>query len=143
MARLPYVHRHTTQLAEATARFQQGLRPLISPGLLSPLALTLAAYALFFGQGRLLAKALEIPVGIAYLSICLSVVGVITLLPISFSGLGTREAVLITLFAPLGLAAEQAVAYSLLFFLTFYVGGGIVGALGWQMKPLKERPVTT
>ena len=71
--------------------------------------------------------------------VCVSVAGAITLLPIPFSGLGTRDAILIALFAPLGLAAEQAVAYSTLFFLTFYVGGGTIGAVAWQLKPLEMR----
>jgi uncharacterized protein (TIRG00374 family) len=142
-ARLPFVRRYAAPLAEAAGRFQEGLRPLLGPSLMRPLALTAVAYALFFSQGQLLALALDLQVGIAYLAVCLSVAGVVTLLPISFSGLGTRDAVLITLFAPMGLASEQAVAYSCLFFLSFYVGGGIIGALGWQIKPLKERPALT
>jgi uncharacterized protein (TIRG00374 family) len=136
---LPFLHRIDARLTRATGRFQIGLRPLLAPGLVVPLGLTLMAYALFFGQARLLAAALDLKVGIVYLAVCLSVAGVITLLPISFSGLGTRDAILIVLFAPLGLAAEQAVAFSTLFFLTFYVGGGIIGAVAWQLKPLEER----
>jgi uncharacterized protein (TIRG00374 family) len=137
---LAFLHRFDARLTRATERFQKGLRPLLTPGLVVPLVLTLMAYALFFGQARLLAVALDLEVGIVYLAVCLSVAGVITLLPISFSGLGTRDAILIALFAPLGLAAEQAVAFSTLFFLTFYVGGGIIGAVAWQLKPLAERP---
>ena len=136
--RTPFLNRYDAPLTGAVGRFQRGLRPLLQPGLIAPLALTLAAYALFFGQGRALALALDLPVGTGYLAVCLSVAGVITLLPISFSGLGTRDAVLIALFAPLGIAAEEAVAYSTLFFLTFYVGGGLLGALAWQLKPLQE-----
>ncbi len=134
-----FLHRFDARLTLATGRFQKGLRPLLTPGLVVPLVLTLVAYALFFGQARLLAVALDLEIGIVYLAVCLSVAGVITLLPISFSGLGTRDAILIALFAPLGLAAEQAVAFSTLFFLTFYVGGGIIGAVAWQLKPLEER----
>lgn len=140
LRRAPILRHYDARLAEATGRFQQGLRPLLKPGLMVPLAPTLVAYALFFGQARLLALALDLPVGILYLAVCLSVAGVITLLPISFSGLGTRDAILIALFTPLGLAAEDAVAFSLLFFLTFYVGGGIIGVLAWQLKPLRDRP---
>jgi uncharacterized protein (TIRG00374 family) len=136
---LAFLHRFDARLTRATGRFQKGLRPLLTPGLVVPLVLTLIAYALFFGQAQLLAVALDLKVGIVYLAVCLSVAGVITLLPISFSGLGTRDAVLIALFAPLGLAAEQAVAFSTLFFLTFYVGGGILGAVAWQLKPLEEQ----
>jgi hypothetical protein len=136
---LTFLHEFDARLTRATGRFQKGLQPLLTPGLVVPLVLTLMAYALFFGQARLLAVALDLEVGIVYLAVCLSVAGVITLLPISFSGLGTRDAILIALFAPLGLAAEQAVAFSTLFFLTFYVGGGIVGAVAWQLKPLEKR----
>jgi uncharacterized protein (TIRG00374 family) len=137
---LPFLRRFDARLTGATGRFQRGLRPLLAPGMVVPLGLTLLAYALFFGQAWLLAVALDLQVGIVYLAVCLSVAGVITLLPISFSGLGTRDAILIAFFAPLGLAAEQAVAFSTLFFLTFYVGGGIIGAVAWQLKPLAERP---
>lgn len=140
LRRTPILRHHDARLTKATSRFQGGLRPLLKPGLVVPLASTLGAYALFFGQARLLALALDLQVGIFYLAVCLSIAGVITLLPISFSGLGTRDAILIALFVPLGLAAEDAVAFSLLFFLTFYVGGGIIGALAWQLKPLRDRP---
>lgn len=81
--------------------------------------------------------ALDLEILIFCLAVCLIITGVITLLPILFSGLGTRDAVLIALFVPLGLSAEQAVTYSTLFFLTFYIGGGIIRAVAWQLKPLK------
>jgi hypothetical protein len=139
---LPPLRRYETRLSEATDHFQRGLRPLMTARLAVPLGLTLVAYALFFGQAYLLALALDLQIGIAYLAVCVSVAGVITLLPISFSGLGTRDAVLIALFAPLGISAEQAVAFSTLFFLTFYVGGGIIGFVAWQLKPLGKKPAS-
>ena len=139
---LPLLRRWNTRLTEATGRFQRGLRPLMTAKLVVPLGLTLVSYTLFFGQAYLLAMALDLQIGIAYLAVCVSVAGVITLLPISFSGLGTRDAVLIALFAPLGISAEQAVAYSTLFFLTFYVGGGVIGVVAWQLKPLAKEPTS-
>lgn len=135
----PFLRDHRYRLAEATGRFQRGLRPLLTPKLMVPLLLTVVAQCLFFGQAWLLALALDLEVGIIYLAVSVSIAGVLTLLPISFSGLGTRDAILIAMFAPLGLPAEQAVAFSTLFFLTFYVGGGLIGALAWQLKPLAER----
>jgi uncharacterized protein (TIRG00374 family) len=140
LGQLPVLRAHQDRAAEATSRFQKGLRPLLGQGLVAPLLLTALAYTVFFAQAWLLGRALAVDIGMTYLAMCLSIAGVITLLPISFSGLGTRDAILIALFAPLGVAAEQAVAYSALFFLTFYVGGGIVGAIAWQIKPLAERP---
>ncbi len=137
--RIPLLCRYDARLTGAVERFQQGLRPLLTPRLVVPLLLTQVAYLLFFGQGQWLARAVDLPVGIVYLAVCLSVAGVVTLLPISLSGLGTRDATLIALFAPLGLAAERTMAFSTLYFLTFYGVGGAIGAGAWQIKPLKER----
>ena len=134
---LPIVRGRRSRLAEATARFQHGLRPLLTPRLVVPLLLTLAAYALYFGQAQLLAVSLDLDVDLPYLAVCLSIAGVITLLPISFAGLGTRDAILIALFLPLGVAPEEAVAFSMLFFLVSYVAGGILGGIAWQLKPLR------
>ena len=135
---LPIVRDRQSRLAEATTRFQHALRPLLTPRLMVPLLLTLAAYALYFGQAQLLALSLELDIDLPYLAVCLSVAGVITLLPISFAGLGTRDAILIALFLPLGIAPEEAVAFSMLFFLVSYVAGGILGGIAWQLKPLKS-----
>jgi glycosyltransferase 2 family protein len=140
--RLPVVRRYDARLTAAADRFQQGLRPLLTPKLIIPLLLTQVAYLLFFEQGQLLAQAVDLHVDFIYLAVCLSVAGVITLLPISISGLGTRDAVLIAMFAPLGIPASQTMAFSTIYFLTFYVMGGAIGAVAWQVKPLTERPTT-
>jgi hypothetical protein len=46
------------------------------------------------------------------------------------------------MFAPLGINASHTMALSSLYFLTFYVFGGAIGALAWQLKPLRERMST-
>ena len=139
LRRIPLLRRYDARLTGATERFQQGLRPLLTLRLMGPLLLTQVAYLLFFVQGQLLALAVDLPIGYFYLAVCLSVAGVITLLPVSISGLGTRDATLIALFAPLGIAPAQTMAFSTLYFLTFYVVGGAIGAVAWQIKPLREK----
>lgn len=139
LRRLPIFGRFDARLTGAAQRFQDGLRPLLKPRLVIPLLITQLAYILFFAQGQLLARAVDLHIGIAYLAMSLSVAGVITLLPISISGLGTRDAALIAMFAPLGIAKEHAMAFSAIYFLTFYVVGGAIGAIAWQTKPLRER----
>ncbi len=57
--------------------------------------------------------------------------------PISISGLGTRDVTLIYLFSLIDLTSEIAVSYAFLVFITFYVCGGLMGAVAWWMKPLK------
>ena len=137
--RLPLLGRYDARLTGATGRFQEGLRPLLTLRLIIPLLLTQAAYLVFFWQGQLLATAVDLKIGIGYLAMCLSVAGIITLLPISISGLGTRDAVLIAMFAPRGINAAHTVAFSTLYFLTFYIIGGLIGAIAWQIKPLEQR----
>jgi glycosyltransferase 2 family protein len=57
-----------------------------------------------------------------------SVVAVLSMLPISISGLGVREGSLILLLEPYGVAAHDAVALSLLFFAHSVVSG-VMGGL--------------
>jgi uncharacterized protein (TIRG00374 family) len=137
LAHVPWLNRYQSRLTAASSQLRQGLQGLLKPRLALPLGLTLLAYALYFTQCWLLAMALNLEIGIVYLAVCLSVSGVLALLPISFSGLGTRELILIVLFAPLGIVAEQAVAFAALFFLTFNIAGGVMGAVAWQLKPLQ------
>ena len=46
------------------------------------------------------------------------------------------EAVLIAYLGTLGVPAETALSFSLLVFLTFYVAGGLMGAVAWWVKPV-------
>ena len=67
-----------------------------------------------------------------------SAVLVVTLVPISLSGLGLREGAFAVLLVPLGVKGEQAVALSLLVFGTTQVvpglAGGIVEAIGFIQR---------
>jgi len=63
----------------------------------------------------------------------------ITLLPISISRLGTRAAAMIAYLDTVGIPAEAALSFSLLVFVTFYVAGGLIGALAWWIKPVPIR----
>jgi hypothetical protein len=35
-----------------------------------------------------------------------------------------------------GIAPAQALGFSLLVFVTFYLGGGLIGAVAWWLKPV-------
>ena len=50
-----------------------------------------------------------------------SLVALTDLLPISVAGMGTREATLIAIFSLYLLAPEQAVSFSILYFIVFYL----------------------
>lgn len=66
-------------------------------------------------------------------------VSLAAMLPVTLSGIGVREGAWALLLAPYGIAAADAVAYSLLYFLAFVavgIAGGIVfAAMGIDLRP--------
>jgi uncharacterized protein (TIRG00374 family) len=115
---------------------REGLCQLTWSKLMMTIGLTALAYLIFFGQGYLLALALKLPVGFGPISYAIALGSLVTLLPISISGLGTREAAMIAYLSTVGIAAEAALSFSLLVFLIFYIGGGLIGAIAWWIKPV-------
>jgi len=113
-----------------------GLRQLTPARLAVAVALTGVAYVVFFGQCYLLALALHLDAGVVPVTFAVALGSLITLLPISISGLGTREAAMIAYLDTVGVSAEAALSFSLLVFVTFYVAGGLIGALAWWIKPV-------
>ena len=115
---------------------RNGLRQLSLPWLLAAVGLTVLAYGIFFGQCYLLALALGLKTSFVQVSFAVALGSLVTLLPISISGLGTREAAMIAYLGTAGVPAEAALGFSLLVFATFYVAGGLIGAVAWWMKPV-------
>ncbi len=96
---------------------------------------TVIAYALFFTQCYLLARGMDLRVPFLTICFAVSLGSLVTLIPISISGLGTREAVMIAYLGRHGVSPELSLGYSLLIFVTFYLAGGIIGAVAWLIKP--------
>lgn len=109
---------------------QLPLREALIAGLI-----TLVAYSIFFSQCYLLAQALNVRAGFGTISYAVALGSLVTLLPISISGLGTREAAIVAYLGQAGVSEEIAMSFSLLVFTTFYVAGGLLGALAWWIKP--------
>lgn len=76
----------------------------------------------------ILARGLALPLDFVTIMLNLPVIVLITLLPISISGIGVRESAFIWLFGLAGIAAEKAMALSLLWFLST-VAAGIWGLI--------------
>jgi len=115
---------------------REDLRKLTGPKFAVALLITLASYALFFTQAYLLALAVDLPIGFGYVVLVMALSSLVALIPVSISGLGTRDLVVVAYLATLGITSELALGFSLLVFLTFYVGSGLIGAAAWFLKPL-------
>lgn len=130
------LQRLKAQIDTSVDQFYAGLGGLTRKGLIFCSLLTLVAYAIYFGQCYLLALSLNLSLSFLYVTSCMAVAVLITMIPISIAGIGTRDGTLIFLFSLQGVSAESALSYSLLVLFTFYICGAAMGAIAWQIKPL-------
>lgn len=119
--------------------FYEGLQDFRSTRIWFPLAVSVCAFLLLFLQAYVLAYTLRIPLTFFECAACISITNLVMLIPISISGLGTRDGVMILLFSLLGFGKESAVAFSLMFLFIFTLSAGSVGAFAWFREPVDVR----
>ena len=124
------------KIEESFEDFYYGLNKLISPKLLISGLLTCLSYLMFFIQCYLIVMAMGLSINFITITLFMAISNLISFIPISISGLGTRDATLIYLFSLIGLKPELAVSYAFLVFITFFVTGGLLGAGAWWLKPI-------
>ncbi len=98
-------------------------RRILLPGILA----TLVASALFFSGCLLLSFSLNLEIGFIRLSAYISMAAMLSFLPVTVAGLGTREACLIYFFTLEGIPSEGALAFSGLYFAATYLLLGLIG----------------
>ncbi|MBU3925549.1 flippase-like domain-containing protein [Patescibacteria group bacterium] len=100
------------------------------------LFITTFSWIFYYLQMFILAKGVGIDIPILYLAIIVTIAGLITLIPISISGIGTRDATLLALFIPFAITTEQIIAFSVLILL-MSLFAAFVGLICWLIKPIK------
>lgn len=100
--------------------------------------LTMLAYGVVFYRYYLLLLTLNLhpPFGTWFGGVTLATF--VALIPISISGIGTRDAVLIGILGTAGISPERAVAFSFLILLLM-VFNGVVGLFFWMKNPIIPR----
>ena len=89
-----------------------------------------------FIYGYLLALAIGIDTGVLFFVLIIPVLSLLDLLPISISGIGTRDIALIFLFSLKGISPEQAVAFSLLYLFMSYWLIALIGSAVYFRYPV-------
>ncbi len=123
-------------LVDGVDDFFRGLEKMLGWRLLVWGGLTIAAYVFFFGAAQMIAISLGIPIRFTDTVLVLGLANLLSLIPITVAGVGTRDAVFIFTFAFLALSEAQALAFSALVLAVFYLGGGAIGFLCF----LADRP---
>lgn len=96
--------------------------------------LTVLSHFFYFGQCFLLARLMSFNISFMTVVFFVSVANLLSLLPITLWGFGTREGVLVYCFSLVGLSAESAISYSFLLFTSFYLISGAFSFIGWLLK---------
>jgi glycosyltransferase 2 family protein len=122
---------------EGGEQFGQGMQQLMTYRIYGAGLLTLLAWSLFFLQCFLIAKAIGLPLTYMEIIPIMAITNIFTFLPVSISGLGTREAALCFLLLPRGISLELILAYSMGVLFVFFIVGGIMGAVAWWVRPLE------
>jgi glycosyltransferase 2 family protein len=100
------------------------------------LLITAISWLFFYLEIYLFAIALNIPLSLWQVIILVSVASIVNLMPITISGIGTRDATFIFLFSIFGFQNEQAIALSLLI-LIMWIINALVCMTFWWKKPIK------
>jgi uncharacterized protein (TIRG00374 family) len=104
------------------------------------LVITVISWILYYLQMYVLAKGININVSFFYLSLSITVAGFITLIPISISGIGTRDAALILMLTPFSIDKSRVIAFSALVFLMSIVIA-LTGLICWLIKPIRFKNI--
>jgi glycosyltransferase 2 family protein len=100
-------------------------------------AITAVFWVFYYVQMYVLALSVNVlNIPFFYLAMTMTVAGLITLIPVSVSGIGTREAALIILFSPFHIAKETIIVFSAIILL-MNLFAALIGLICWLIKPIK------
>ena len=126
---------YKNDVGETARDFYKNLKLIDINVLLFSSVATLLAWFVYYTQIYLVTLSLAIPVSFWYLATCITISAMLTLLPISISGIGTRDATLIIMFSYVGVDSESAIALSFMI-LIMYIINAFFGLLAWFKIPL-------
>lgn len=125
---LPNFWEMRTRAKNWLENFFKAIKCFLTKKITPSVFITAIIYLIFFLQCILIAFAIDLKIDLFYLVLCVVIFSALSVLPISFSNMGTREYSLIFMFQYVSLSPELAVSYSLLFFVTINL---FLALFGW------------
>ncbi|HQC91433.1 MAG: lysylphosphatidylglycerol synthase transmembrane domain-containing protein [Candidatus Methanoculleus thermohydrogenotrophicum] len=129
--------RYRNQISEYFNDFYSGLDLFLASRrqLLGCIGVGIVSWLLAVVYAALLGISIGVDVG-WYMFLVIPIISMVDLLPISISGIGTRDATLLYLFGIIGIAPETVVAFSILYLVFSYWFVALVGLLFWLIYPV-------
>lgn len=106
-------------------------------GTLNAFLLTVGYWIVVFVLAYYVAWVMDVEVSFWYLFLIMPMVTLVELIPISVSGLGTREATVIFFFSLVGIASAKAVGFSIAYLLAGTYLTSVIGFVLWLKNPAK------
>lgn len=114
--------------------FLSTIKKIMAGRLYPAFILTVFSALCYFWQCYLLMRLMSLNISFVAVIFFVSIATLLSLLPITIFGFGTRDASLVYCFSFIGLNAESAVSYSFLLFTSFYLLSGFFSFIGWVLK---------
>lgn len=97
--------------------------------LVNPIIVSFFGWVLWFSELYFISKLFSINIPYFYFILIIAVANVIALLPITIQGLGTREVALIGLFSIFNVPQENALSFSLFWFVLSWLIPSVIGSI--------------
>jgi uncharacterized protein (TIRG00374 family) len=107
--------------------------------LIPPFFVSFFGWFLWFSELYLISTLFSIDIPYHYFILIIAVASIIASLPITFHGLGTREAAMIGLFSIFGVGQENVLGFSLFWFVLFWLIPSLIGA-GVTIHETRKNP---
>jgi uncharacterized protein (TIRG00374 family) len=104
------------------------------------ISLTSMAWAINFAMAYLVALSMNLDMPVSYLMACIAISTLIAIIPISISGIGTRDATFVILFSFIGYNIDYAMAFSMAMWLLYIINTGMV-LIAWMIKPINPSAI--
>jgi len=117
--------------------FYEGIGKMSKNKIITAYLIGLMSWIIAIFQAYILSLSLSINLTFTFFFAVIPIISLLDILPISFSGIGTRDAALVFFFATMSVAAETAISFSLLVLALNYLAIGFIGVLIWFRDPIE------
>lgn len=126
-------------LAEGFSSFYSSFAEMRSKKavLAKAVSLTILSWAVSILSAYFLSLAFGLAIPLEFYALVVPILGLLDIIPISISGIGTRDAALILLFSFYKIGAEAAIAFSIVYLFAFYWLTALIGAFLFMHEPVK------
>jgi len=129
-------------MAEGLKRFYESLYGYNVPTVGKTLGVSLVFNILLITMNHLLGLSLGARVSIWYYFLFVPITSIVTMLPVSFAGLGVREGAYVFLFTQTGMPQETALSLSLLVYVISIFTPGLIGGVIYVLKGARDYAAT-